>query len=80
MDTFLTHWLTGSFVTESSNASRTMLMNLAQTQWEDEIIDLLGIPKSMLPEIRPSSDPNFYGKTLADGIFMNWAWHKIQSR
>jgi glycerol kinase len=45
----------GAHVTDVTNASRTMLMDLATLQWDDEILSTLGIPKSMLPDIRPSS-------------------------
>ena len=42
-------------------------MDLKTLEWDEEILEVLGIPRQMLPEIRPSSDPNFYGKTSADG-------------
>ena len=45
----------GAHVTDVTNASRTMLMDLATLQWDDGILSALGIPKSMLPDIRPSS-------------------------
>lgn len=48
-------------VTDISNASRTMLMNLETGQWDDELLQLLNIPKSVLPEIRSSSE--VYGKS-----------------
>src|SRR5579859_7293690 len=72
MDTFLIWWLTGgpgkgAHVTDYTNASRTMLMDLRKLEWDDEILDRLGIPRAMLPEIRPSSDADHYGPTLADG-------------
>ncbi len=51
----------GAHVTDVSNASRTMLMNLETLDWDDEILAIMGIPKQMLPEIRPSSDPKVYG-------------------
>ncbi len=57
----------GAHVTDVSNASRTMLMNLETLDWDDEILGILGIPRQMLPEIRPSSDPNIYGSTPASG-------------
>jgi glycerol kinase len=43
-------------VTDYSNASRTMLFNINTLEWDDEILEELNIPKSMLPEPRPSSD------------------------
>jgi glycerol kinase len=44
-----------------------MLMNLETLDWDDELISFFNIPRQMLPEIRPSSDPNKYGETLANG-------------
>ncbi len=70
IDTWLIWQLTGGqHITDPTNASRTMLMNLATLDWDDELLAILDIPRSLLPEIRPSSDPSFYGKTLADGPF-----------
>lgn len=57
----------GAHVTDVTNASRTMLMNLETLDWDDGILKIMGIPKQMLPEIRPSSDPGIYGETPADG-------------
>jgi glycerol kinase len=45
----------GLHVTDPSNASRTMLMALDTLDWDDELLDTIGVPRSMLPEIRPSS-------------------------
>lgn len=50
-------------VTDYSNASRTMLFNINTLCWDKEILELLGIPESMLPEVKPSSC--VYGKTDA---------------
>jgi glycerol kinase len=52
----------GVHVTDVTNASRTMLMNLETLDWDQEILDVMDIPRSMLPEIRPSSDPSHYGR------------------
>jgi glycerol kinase len=57
----------GVHVTDVTNASRTMLMNLETLDWDDELLEMFGIPRSMLPEIRPSSDPGLYGTTLKNG-------------
>jgi glycerol kinase len=57
----------GVHVTDVTNASRTMLMNLETLEWDDELLDIFGVPRAMLPEIRPSSDPGLYGHTLASG-------------
>lgn len=59
----------GAHVTDVTNASRTMLMDLDGTHWDDKILGIMTIPKSMLPEIRPSSDPKLYGHTLPNGPF-----------
>ncbi|HEY5822640.1 MAG TPA: glycerol kinase GlpK [Propionibacteriaceae bacterium] len=57
----------GVHITDVTNASRTMLMDLETLDWDDELCSFFTIPRSMLPEIRPSSDPNFYGYTLENG-------------
>ena len=51
----------GSHVTDVTNASRTMLMDLKTLKWDSELLELMSIPDSLLPEIRPSSDPEIYG-------------------
>jgi glycerol kinase len=50
----------GVHVTDVSNASRTMLMNLETLDWDPDMLKVMGIPRSMLPAIRPSSE--VYGK------------------
>jgi glycerol kinase len=68
IDTWLLWNLTGGVhVTDVTNASRTMLMNLETLDWDDELLGFFGIPRSMLPEIRPSSSPAPYGTTLRGG-------------
>jgi glycerol kinase len=57
----------GVHVTDVTNASRTMLMNLETLDWDDELLEMFGIPRRMLPEIRPSSDPSLYGYTTKHG-------------
>jgi glycerol kinase len=59
----------GAHVTDVTNASRTMLMDLETLDWDDELLSFFDIPRQMLPEIRPSSDPNLYGQTNPDGPF-----------
>jgi len=54
----------GVHVTDVSNASRTMLMNLETLDWDPEILGIMGIPKAMLPQIRPSSDT--YGNCVGE--------------
>ena len=55
----------GAHITDVTNASRTLLMNLHTLDWDDEILGVLGIPRQMLPRIRPSSDPQIYGYALS---------------
>jgi glycerol kinase len=57
----------GRHVTDVTNASRTMLMDLETLDWDDELLGFFGVPRSMLPEIRPSSDPQLYGHTARRG-------------
>ncbi|MBW8482847.1 glycerol kinase GlpK [Actinomadura parmotrematis] len=57
----------GVHVTDPTNASRTMLMDLETLDWDDQLLSFFGIPRRMLPEIRPSSAPEPYGVTRADG-------------
>ena len=71
VDTWLIWKLTGGRIhaTDYSNASRTMLFNIKDLKWDEEILNLLDIPKSMLPEVKPSS--YIYGET--DNNFFNGA-------
>ncbi|HZA11508.1 glycerol kinase GlpK [Mycobacterium sp.] len=57
----------GVHVTDVTNASRTMLMNLETLDWDDELLSFFSIPRQMLPEIRPSSSPEPYGTTVSTG-------------
>ena len=73
IDSFLVWHLTGgdAHVTDTSNACRTLLMNIHTLSWDDELLSLMDVPQAMLPEIRGSSE--VYGKTrgfsgLPDGI------------
>ena len=56
MDSWLIWKLTGRHVTDVTNASRTLLMDLRALAWDPEILDLMGIPAAMLPEIRSSAE------------------------
>ena len=53
-------------VTDATNASRTLIYNIHEGDWDDEILDILDIPRSMLPEVRDSSE--VYGQTQTDNI------------
>ena len=63
IDSWLIWNLTGKHVTDYSNASRTLLFNIHSGEWDNELLEIMKIPKSILPEVRPSSDKNFYGLT-----------------
>ncbi len=72
METWLIWWLTGgpnggAHVTDVTNAGRTMLMDLNTLDWDEEILQILEIPRQILPRIVPSSDSNTWGGTLKDG-------------
>jgi glycerol kinase len=56
----------GLHITDVSNASRTMLMNLATLDWDDELLSTIGVPRSMLPEIKASSSP--YGEVKVTSL------------
>ena len=56
IDTWIIWNLTGEHVTDVTNASRTLLMNLKTLDWDDEILKGIGIPRAMLPKIRSSSE------------------------
>ncbi|HYO40706.1 MAG TPA: glycerol kinase GlpK [Nocardioidaceae bacterium] len=71
-DSWLVWHLTGGtdggvHITEPTNASRTMLMDLETLDWDDELLSILDIPRAMLPTIMPSSHGEGYGSTLDDG-------------
>lgn len=63
VDTWLVWKLTGGkeFITDISNASRTMLLNIHTLEWDTELLELFGIPKAMLPEVKGNSE--IYGTT-----------------
>ncbi|MER1998987.1 MAG: glycerol kinase GlpK [Lysinibacillus sp.] len=54
-------------VTDYSNASRTLMYNIYELKWDEEILDILGVPTSMLPEVRPSSE--VYGEITGKHLF-----------
>jgi glycerol kinase len=68
MDTWLIWNLTGAHITDVTNASRTLLMNLSTLDWDDEILKLLYIPRSMLPESRSSSEVYGAAKGALSGV------------
>jgi glycerol kinase len=70
VDSWLAFQLTGRHVTDVSNASRTMLFNIHELRWDDELLALFGVPASMLPEVVPSSaavgdcDARWFGRAI----------------
>ena len=69
IDTWLLWKLTGGAVhaTDATNASRTLLFNIHEQSWDRTLLDILEVPESMLPEVRPSS--GVFGQTLGvDGV------------
>jgi glycerol kinase len=74
IDSWIIWWLTGgpgqgAHITDVTNASRTMLMDLASLDWDDEILKMMNIPRHFLPQIVPSSDPGIYATTTKSGPF-----------
>ncbi len=72
IESWIIWWLTGgpqggNHITDVSNASRTMLMDLTTLAWDAEILEALKIPDQMLPRIVPSIDAKTWGTTRTDG-------------
>ena len=72
VESWLVWWLTGgpdggAHITDVTNASRTLMMNLAHCDWDGAILEVLGIDRRMLPRIVPSCDPEVWGYTSAGG-------------
>ena len=61
IDSWLIYKLCGAHVTDTSNASRTLLFNIHSMKWDDELLELLDIPRGLLPQVVPSS--GIVGKT-----------------
>mgnify|MGYP000064837852 CR=1 FL=1 len=68
VDSWLIYNLTGAHVTDVTNASRTMLYDIHDCAWDDRLLAEFDVPRACLPEVRPSSDDEFYGYTDADGF------------
>jgi glycerol kinase len=72
MDTWIIWNLTGVHVTDVTNASRTLLMNLETLDWDDDLLALMDIPRSMMPKIRSSSEVYGHvemGEVALGGVF-----------
>ncbi|GAB3954197.1 hypothetical protein GCM10027614_60890 [Micromonospora vulcania] len=68
MDSWLIWKLTGAHVTDVTNASRTMLMDLTTLDWDPELLDAMGVPAAMLPEIRCSAEVYGTGTGVLAGV------------
>lgn len=71
IDTWLVYKLSGgaAHITDYSNASRTLMYNIYDLEWDQELLDILTVPKSMLPEVRQSSE--VYANTINYHFFGN---------
>ncbi|MGQ9501427.1 MAG: glycerol kinase GlpK [Anaerolineae bacterium] len=74
IDSWLVWWLSGGphggvHITDVTNASRTMLMNLHTLDWDEELLSLFDIPRQMLPRIVPSANPDTSAYTMREGPF-----------
>jgi glycerol kinase len=68
IDTWVIYNLTGNHITDVTNASRTMLFNIHDMDWDDGLLEEFDVPREMLPEVRPSSDEDYYGHTDDEGF------------
>lgn len=66
IDSWLIYKFTGKHLTDHTNASRTMVYNIIDMQWDDDLLEAFEIPKSMLPEVQESS--SLFGEIEVDGI------------
>ena len=69
VDSWLIYRLTGgeAHVTDTTNASRTMLFDINELRWDDDLLEEFGVPRSVLPDLKPSSG-ELYGYTSEDGF------------
>jgi glycerol kinase len=68
MDSWLIWKLTGRHVTDVTNASRTLLMNLETLDWDDALLDAIGVPRAILPEIRSSAEIYGTARGVLEGV------------
>ncbi|WP_435178060.1 glycerol kinase GlpK [Halorussus sp. AFM4] len=68
VDSWLVYNLTGQHVTDVTNASRTMLFDIHEMAWDDDLLAEFDVPRACLPEVRPSSDEEYYGTTDPEGF------------
>jgi glycerol kinase len=68
IDSWIIYRLTGgaAHVTDPTNASRTLLYNIDELDWDDELLSLFGVPRALLPELRSSAE--IYGESTSDAL------------
>ncbi len=68
VDAWLVYNLTGNHITDVTNASRTMLFDIHDCEWDADLLAEFDVPRAALPEVRPSSDEEYYGTTDPTGF------------
>jgi glycerol kinase len=68
VDSWFCYNLTGRHVTDVTNAAQTMLFDIYEREWDDDLLALFDVPESALPTVRPSSDPEGFGVTDPEGV------------
>ena len=73
LDSWILFKLSGNHMTDASNASRTMLFNIFEDKWDNELLDIFNIPENILPQVMPTFGNAIFGFTKKDSVF----GHKI---
>jgi glycerol kinase len=68
VDSWLLYNLTGTHATDVTNAAQTMLFDIYDCEWDEELLALFDVPTAALPTVHPSSDPDGFGTTDPEGI------------
>ncbi|MEF8885130.1 MAG: glycerol kinase GlpK [Haloarculaceae archaeon] len=68
VDSWLVYNLTGHHTTDVTNAARTMLYDIHELDWDDDLLAAFDVPRPILPEVGPSADPETYGSTDPEGF------------
>lgn len=69
LDSWIIYKLTGRHLTDASNASRTMLFNIFGLNWDEELLNIFGIPSNILPDVLPSFGDSIFGYTYKNSVF-----------